>query len=399
MKARVWSAAGLVWLGGGLAFAGEPVFERDAAATVLAGVFGSDASADPEPVVARASAFGRAGLLFDNQIEAGIGLGVAAERDHPGHDPRGGRAGDCPPVSPACPSVGGAGVRGPVSGYAPSGPPSDRGPRISVETAYVYVRGGFGEASIGRSRGAAALVGIGAPSIFILGAGSDSPVDATGLGGVITRNDISGQSAKVLVQSERIVGLKAAVSYTPELELAGLDLGVRHRPGDPLTHKSEAIVEIAASFDHRFQNGWEAAASATWATAQDGGNNPAFDRMQAWGLGATLKREGWIVGASYLENDNGWAAGDRRYRSLSVSGTVERGAWAFSIEGAISSDDLVFTDSSAVTFGTRRTISENVSIGGGLTLRERRSPLAAMGGRAEERETASGAFIELAVGL
>ncbi|KAF0177094.1 MAG: porin [Hyphomonadaceae bacterium] len=399
MKARVWSAAGLVWLGGGLAFAGEPVFERDAAAAVLAGAYDSDPGVDPEIVAARASAFGRAGLLFDNQIEAGVGLGVVAERDHPGRDPRGGRAGDCPPATPACPAAGAEGVRGPVSGYTSSGQPSDRGARLSLETAYLYVRGGLGEASIGRSRGAAALVGLSAPSIFVLAGAADAPVDPTGLGSPITRNDISGQSAKALVQTERILGFKGAISYAPELELEGLDQGPRQRFGDPLTHQSEAIVEAGLSFEHRFQGGWEAAASATWATAEDSGGRPAFGRMNAWSLGASLSREGWTVGASYLANDNGWAAGGRDYRALSVSGVIERGAWSFSIEGAAASDDLVFTDVSAVTFGTRRMISETLSIGGGLTVRERRSPLAAIGNRVGLHETATGGFIELAMGL
>jgi Gram-negative porin len=399
MKARVWSAAGLVWLGGGLAFAGEPVFERDAAATVLAGAYDHDAVEDPEAAVARASVFGRAGLLFDNQIEAGVGLGVAAERDHPGRDPRGGRAGDCPPTALVCPSAGGASLRGAVSGYTPIGVTADRGPRLSLETAYLYVRNGLGEASVGRSRGAAALIGVGAPSIFVLGGAGDSPVDATSLGGPITSNDISGQSAKALVQSERILGFKGAFSYTPELELEGLDQGFPNRPGAPLTHRPEAVVEVGGSFDHRFQNGWQIAATGTWATAEDVGGRSAFGRMGAWGLGATVGREGWTVGASYLENDNGWVGGGRDYTALSISGVIERGAWAFSLEGATASDDLVFTDSSAVTLGTRRTVSENLSIAGGLTLRERRSPLAAMGGRAGLREMAKGAFIEIAVGL
>ena len=399
MKARVWSAAGLVWLGGGLAFAGEPVFERDAAVTVLAGAYDADAVAEPEALVARASVFGRAGILFDNQIEGGVGLGLAAERDHPGRDPVGGRAGDCAPTSPACPSAGGLAVRGPVSGHFASGAASDRGPRASLETAYLYVRGGFGEASIGRSRGAAALTGVSAPSIFVLAGAADSPVDATGLGGSITRNDISGSSAKALVQSERILGFKGAVSYTPRLELDGLDHGVRSRPGDPLTHRAEAIVEVGASLSHRFTNGWDVAASGSWATAADGDPTPAFDRMDAWGLGATLGRGAWRVGAAYLENDNGWAGNRRDYRAFSVSGVVERGPWAFSIEGAAASDDLVFTDLAAVTFGTRRTVSEHLSIGGGVTIRERHSPLAAMGNRAGFREGASGLFIEIAAGL
>ena len=129
----------------------------------------------------------------------------------------------------------------------------------------------------------------------MLGGAADSPVDATGLGAPVTRNDISGQSAKVLVHSERILGVQAAASYTPELELEGLDQGFRSRLGAPLTHAPEAIFELAAAFDHRFESGWEMAVSASWAAAEDGGVSTEFGGMRAWSVGATVGRKGWTI--------------------------------------------------------------------------------------------------------
>lgn len=102
MKARVRTAAVAgVMLAGGAAGAAEPVFERGAAASALATAMGGDA--DAEPLTLRASAWGSAGLLFENQWEIGVGGTLAAERDHPARDPRGGRFGDCPPATTGCP--------------------------------------------------------------------------------------------------------------------------------------------------------------------------------------------------------------------------------------------------------------------------------------------------------
>ena len=208
MKARVRTAAaaGLALVSGGVAVAAEPVVEKDASAAVLV----TAAEGDGEALTARATAFVQAGWLFQNQVEAGFGLGVVAERDDPRRDPRGGRAGACAPAQAGCASLGGSPLRGYVSGYVTDGPAADEDARVALESAYLYVRSGWGEASLGRDQGAARRLAVTPPTILAIGGGLDTPVDGTGLGTVILRNDASGQSAKLFAATTRIVGLQAA---------------------------------------------------------------------------------------------------------------------------------------------------------------------------------------------
>ncbi len=397
MKARVRTAAaaGLALMGGGGAFAAEPVVEKDATATVLATAFDGEG----EALTARASAFVQAGWLFQNQVEAGFGVGVVAERDARARDPRGGRVGACAPVQAGCAGLGGAPLRGFVSGYYTDGPASDEGARIALESAYLYVRNGWGEASLGRDQGAARRLSVTPPSVLAIGGGLDAPVDGTGLGGVILRNDISGQSAKLFVATTRIVGLQAALSWTPELEHEGIDQGFRERAGAPQVFAPEDIIEGGLSFAHTFASGWETAAGLTYAHAEDKGGRPAFGAMDAWSAGATVARNGWSFGASYLESNNGWVSDGRDYRAVGVSGVRERGNWAVMLEAGVSSDDLTYVDTKTITGALRRKVSDHLAISGGASFGSRSSPLGGASSRTGRKEDGFGGFLEISYGL
>lgn len=400
MKAIVGTvaAAGAVLACAGAAGAAEPVYEHDAAAAIL--VTGFDGISDPAPVTARASAFGQAGWLFDNQVEAGAGLGVVAERDDPVRDPRGGRAGDCAPTNASCPSIAGLPLRGYVSGFVTAGPEADQGVRLSLESAYFYVRTGWGEASLGRDQGAGRRLSVTPPTILAIGGGFDAPVDGTGLGGIVLRNDISGQSAKIYAATTRIVGLQAAVSYTPEIELEGVDQGFRRRAGAPQVFEPEHIAEGGVSFAHTFAGGWETAAGLTYAHAEDNTGRTAFGGMNAWSAGATVARDGWSFGAAWLRNDNGWAGRGRNYTAAGISGVRERGDWAFMVEAGTASDDLTFVDSKVVTAATRRRIGPHLALAGGANWAERSSPVAVGGSsRGGLKEQGFGAFMEISYAL
>lgn len=393
MKARVRTAAlaGAALLGG-TAAAAEPVTEFDASAAVLAAAFEEGGA---EALTARAVFRVQHGLLFDNQLEAGFGLGAAAERDHPGRDPRGGRAGDCAPSLPACPSLGGAPLRGLVGGHYTAGAPADEGARLELETAYLYLRGGWGEASLGRDDGAGQRLSLLPPTVLAVGGAIDAPVDGAGLGGVILRNDVSGHSAKLFAATTRIVGLQAAASFTPEIEHEGLDQGYR---AGPAVFEAEDIWEGGVSFSGVWA-GWETAAGVTVARATDGLGRPAFGDMAAWSAGATAARGGWSFGLAWLENDNGWSGGGRDYTALGASAVRDCGDWAFMLEAAASSDDLVFVDTKAATAAARRKLDERWAVAGGVSWRDRSSPVGAGLSRTGRNQRGFGAFIELSYGL
>lgn len=400
MKARVRTAATagialtLGLAAGGSAGAAAPVIEKGASAAVLA-----SAGDDGEALTARASVQGRAGLLFENQWEIGAGAMVAAERDDPRRDPRGGRVGDCAPALAGCPSVDGQPVRGYVSGSVAAGPAADEGARLSLERAFLYVRSGWGEATAGRDEGVGQRFSLTPPTILAIGGGLDPLVDGTGRGGVILRNDISGQSAKLTVSSTRILGLQAGISWTPELEHEGLDQGYRERAGAPLVYAPEDILEGGLSFAHTFAGGWETAAGLTYAQARDGSGRAAFGDMQAVSAGVTVTRGAWSGGLSWLGNDNGWAAGGRDYAAWGASGVYRAGDWSFLLEAGQAQDDLTEVDVQTLTVAGRRALNARVALAGGATYRDTASPEADIVSRRERNQRGFGAFLELSFSL
>lgn len=395
MKARVRTAAlAGIALAGGTATAAEPVVERGASAVVL--VSGAD---DREVLTGRASGWARGGFLFDNQWEFGAGLAAAAERDDPNRDPRGGRFGDCPPASAVCPSVGGRPLRGFVSGFTAAGPEADRGGRLSLEQAYLYGRGGWGEISVGRDAGVGERFSLLPPTVLAASGAIDPSIDGTGLGDIALRNDVAGRSAKIVVVTTRILGLQAGAAWTPRAEHEGLDQGYRRRDGDPLTFEPEEIAEAAVSFAHTFAGGWETAAAVTATRAETANGEPAFAGMTSWSAGITVARGPWRVGAAYLENDNGWRGGGRDYRAWGASGVYTAGDWSFMLEAAAASDDLVFTDARAVTLAARRSLSGRVAVAGGAGWREVSSPQTDVSSRMERNDRGIRAFLEISFGL
>lgn len=396
MKARVRTGAlaGAALLGG-VAGAAEPVTETGASAALLVGAFDGD---DEEALVARAAFRVQHGLLFDNQLEAGFGVGAAAERDHPKRDPRGGLAGDCAPAVLACPSAGGLPVRGLASGSYVSGAVADEGARLELETAYLYLRNGWGEVSVGRDEGAGKRFSLTPPTILAIGGGIDAPVDGTGLGGVVLRNDVSGQSAKVFAATTRLVGFQAAGSYTPDIEHEGLDEGYRTGAGAPAVFEAEDIWEGGLSWAGAIA-GWEAAAGVTGARAGDRGGRPAFDDMAAWSAGVTLKRENWRFGVAWLANDNGWAGGDRDYTAVGASVVRDSGPWSAMLEAAASSDNLAFVDQKTATAAVRRSFGERWALAGGVNWRDRSSPVGSGSSRIARNDRGFGAILELSFGL
>ncbi|MDX2233591.1 MAG: porin [Hyphomonadaceae bacterium] len=403
MKAKVRTAAaaaGAALFGAAATAQGAaPVGEASATLAGLVTATDSGAPGEAEPFTWRLSASARGGVIFENQWELGAGGMLAAERDDPGRDPRGGRFGACPPAVAACPQVAGAPVRGFVSGAFPSGPAADEGVRLSLERAYLYARGGWGEVSVGRDDGVGQRFSLTPPTILAIGGGLDPLVDGTGFGGVILRNDLSGQSAKLAVTSTRIVGLQVGASWTPELEHEGLDQGYRDRALAPVAFSPEDVVELGASFAHTLSGGLDAAVGATFATAEDGAGRPAFSAMEAWSVGATLGKGPWSVGAAWLGNDNGWAAGGRDYVAWGAAGVYRAGEWSWMLEAGASRDDLPGVDVRSLTVAGRRTLGEGVAVAGGLGWREASVPVVRESSRSDREDGNLAAFVEFSLGL
>lgn len=333
-------------------------------------------------------------LVLNNGLRISAVGQAAIERDQDNRDPRGGRAGDCPAGVLDC-----AGVRAPVSGFAGIGETDRAGLRLALQAAYVSVEGGWGEVSVGADQGAAARFSLAPPNILGGVSTIDGSLSVTGIGGATVVNDLSGASAKVVLISPRILGLRGAISFAPESNVDTLDQGFGDREGAPATYDPENIVEAGLSFARNWQNGLRTAAAVTVLRAEDGSGLAVFDDITNVHAGVTLGLGALEIGAAYLTSDNGWRAGGRGYQSIGVSGVYTLNNWAFMLEGTASSDDLAHVSVNTTVAAVRRTLSENVDLSLGLTRQERNVPVVTGLGRSAVEQDSTGLFLEIAADL
>lgn len=351
--AKTWTAVSAAAVAIGLAPAAATEAAVDARATIVAAIGDQDGPAEIEPLTARADLYLDLTRTLPNGADIGVSLALGAESDHPWRDPRGG-------FMPGAP----AGVRGPLSGFTGAGP-ADEDVRGAVEAAFVSVRGGWGEAAIGRDQGAAARFSLTPPEALRSVGAFERSLDPTGLGAPVLRNDLTGVGAKITLETPRLLGLKAAASYTPEADAEGLDQGF---PALALTD----ALEAGLSFTRTFRTGAQTAAALTFASA-DG----RFGRVESWGGGGQLAAGGWTFGAAALAAGGGPPGGD--YRAFGFGLTRALGDWTIGLAGGRSADDLTQADIDTASVSAQRRIGERLAIGGAWRVTERRTA----GGRAE----------------
>lgn len=381
----------------------QPVeFGASGRLTLLGGGFAQEAAFLEEPAVGRVSAQVHAEKALANGLVLRVVFGAAAERDHPRRDPRGGRAGECPPENPACPSIAGRSVRGYLSGFTPGGPIDNQDGRVALEQAYVLVSGAYGEASLGRDEGAASRFSLPPPNILPAGDLLQAPVELSGFSGLITRNDVSGQSFKLAAASPRILGVRLGLSYTPAIEAQGVDQGFRRGPGQPLTADPRHLVEAGASFQHTWRSGWQTRLSGSYASGGDATGLAAFERLESWSFGAGASRGGWSFGVQRVGSDNAGAGGGRGYRATSASIVREQGRWAGMLSGGRGRDGLAAVEIAAVTAGVRFKPTDSLQFFGGVSGAQRSVPVASAGGLgpvSREWERSLGAFLGVSYSL
>lgn len=354
-----------------------------------------DAAFEETPFVGRLSAGFSGEHVFANGVNLRVAFGAVAERDHPRHDPRGGRAGECPATSPLCPNALGRNVRGYFSGFTPNGPIADTAGRVALESAYVSLTGGYGEISIGRDEGAAARFSA-VPANILLGGSLVQPkIDVTGFGGLAARNDLSGQSFKITALTPRILGVKLGAGWTPVLEAQGVDQGFRRGADAPTVARPRQIAEFGASLEHDWPSGLSAHFSGSFATGANGAGPGAFGRLSAWSFGGGLERAGWSFGVQRLGSDNGWRGGKRGYRATTASIVRQNGAWSVQASGGHGRDSLVQTPLSTFSLGASRKVQKSLRLLVGMTGVRRAVPVLESAGPVATREQSLAIFTGL----
>jgi hypothetical protein len=167
----------------------------------------------------------------------------------------------------------------------------------------------------------------------------------------------------VSLQSRRIAGLRAAVSYTGDADPCGLD---HCRIGQGLAPDVGPVWSAAVGFDRRSR-----ASGVRW-TAYAGGESGAIKGAAAggyadpWAANLALVREAGAVtlSARWLRSNDGLGAG--RYEAAAVGAAFEAGDWLVSAEAG-SGDSAAFDTRSATLFiGASRFVGRNGLAGAGV---------------------------------
>ncbi|MBY9065923.1 porin [Hyphomonas sp. WL0036] len=283
-----------------------------------------------------------ANYVLDNGVEIGAVGGLEAQRDHPA---RAGFSGVFPPTAGAGASSGGA-----FSGLARGGVPEDQGLRASLETAYIYIEGGYGEARLGADEGVATRFFEGGPVLFSHAGLVNPALDPSGALIARTDHDLTGPAMRASYASPRILGLRAGASYTPEADRRGLDRDpARDFPGTGRP-EIENAYEFALNLSRRLpQSGVRLRAAAAYSQADT--HFPAdptlYGNVETWSAGASAEFSRFTLGGSYLDSNNGAASGPGDYTAWAVSAAIPFKKLSFVAEVSGAEDEFAGLTSDA----------------------------------------------------
>lgn len=218
-----------------------------------------------------------------------------------------------------------------------------------LQSAYAYLKGGFGEISIGRDNGIASQLAVTSPTVFRAIGVNDWKSDLSNFNDIQTVNDFSGYSTKLTYMPPAnflggiIGGLQVGVSYSPELKECDEELcapvtgGAPAPAGQALMRNSSwrDVVEAALYFERGIgdpENDIRLGLGASYITAsEDVGNAPAgFDDYQSYALGLNVAIKGFTLGGSVKNTNVGLdVRDDDAYLAFDAGITYETGPWGF----------------------------------------------------------------------
>ncbi len=360
-------------------------------------------SAVAEEVIADIDIRGEVSAITDGGLEYGAGLRLRAQLD-PRRNGFGGRVGECPVTNPACASalVGGVSraVKGHTGQFYTDGASDIEETNVALEGAYVFLRSSYGDLLLGRDDGSAYLFSLGAPTLVAVNA-SNSKVDYTGLDSVKTFNDASGFATKIAYTSPRLLGDKIGVgvqfgaSYAPNARACGVDYCVEKNsanPLDPFAPEIEDIFEVGVAFDRKFDNGFSAELTGTYARGSETSGNAIFDDLQSYGVGLELKYADIVFGTSYLGSNNGFA-GDGNYTAYDAGLTWQPNQWGFTASYGHADDDIVKLKSDQGVLAVSYDFGK-FRLGSGVQYVHRTVPTITGAAATERTENATALFLE-----
>ncbi len=325
------------------AAAQEPEFELKGEATVVVGG-ATGGSREAKPVDADIRLDAKAYTILDSGLELGLGAGARIDSDSPASWWSGGRYSSL--------LIGGDGAIFGEEGDA------------SLDAAYAYARGGFGEIYVGRDRGVSRQLAVTSPTIFAAVGVNDWRSDLTGLNDVHTVNDFSGYATKVTFLPPGnflggvLGGLQLGVSYSPEAAdcadsicadgdgLVFFTPGVAERPswGD--------VLETAVYYENDLplpligeRIVFGLGASYVTADEQSDTLGSIADEYESYAVGLNLAYGGLTLGGSIKNSTAGLRKSEDGYLAFDAGVTYETEKWGFMLGyGESDSDQLRTTD-------------------------------------------------------
>ena len=323
-------------------------FESDIeAVTVVSGLHDTDPGTDREGILYEVTLDNRVEKVLENGVQIGGRLTLRGQRDHPS---RPGYLGD----------FGGApGPRGAYSGLSGNPAGGETGARGQLEAAYLEIDGGYGELRIGRDRGAASRFFEGAPSALTHSGINNPYVDPAGIKIIRTNHDLTGPSAKLTYASPRILGLRAAGSFTPEAGAPGLDRDVRRTGRETEINNA---VELALNLARRLPgSGPRIETALAWSSAEvDSSAAQARSRVGTLSAGANVEFDRFEMGGSWIRSDNGFENGD--YSAWEIGVATHIGETELSLNYGEADDDLAVLKGEGLGFSVRRDIADGLEL-------------------------------------
>ncbi len=347
--------------------------------------------------------------------EYGVSLKLRGQRDRL-REGFGGQVGDCPPGFIDCASANGntatqsfanngiRNIKGHTSQLYAGGAPQAREHKIALEGAHLFLRSSYGDITLGRDDGSAALFSLSAPSTLPLARSSNARVDYTGLDMTKTLNDASGFAEKITYTSPRMLGdkigfgVQVGMSYAPNTEACGVDYCVRGHDRSnvqsPLTPQLTDAIELGLSIDRKFDSGLSLELAANYATASEQSGIVGFDDLSSYGLGFAAGFGDFKFGTNYLNSNNG-IAGDGGYSAVDAGLTWKPNDFGVTLGYGQSTDDNVGANGSALTLGASYDLG-GYTLGTGLQYSERDVQVFNSGTNALDtrNEDAIGIFLE-----
>lgn len=248
-------------------------------------------------------------------------------------------------------------VHSPTTGISISDRLSNDDPYGSIQSAYMNVKFGWGEVSVGRDIGAAVRLDARPPKVLRYGSLNSPRLNSISSSVVRARNDVTGPSAKISYISPRILGLRVGASFTPESDARGIDFDSR-RTG------LKNVYEAGVSYSHYFRDSDVRLRLGLTSTFADMDlENAIFQDYEAIGAGIEIEKGNWKSGLRYLSSNNSVAAGGGDYSALEVGVSRSIEDWTFAAEYGSAKDDLLALKGTNWAVGASIALNKNVNLG------------------------------------